>query len=152
MHINEIIKTLNWFYTLEKNQVDLYTAQSQKVKDLYIKKTLKRVSLIEQKHVENIADIIKTLGGNPTIIGDIIGPLMGKIAGKLTEKIKTRNFLKINIALEEKAMDNYKKFISKVEPKNTLSELLWANLIDEDLHTAWFSNKVTELKISNQKN
>ena len=142
----QIIKKLNWFYTLEKNQVDLYTAQSQNIDDIYIKKTLKRVALIEQKHVENIADQIKSLGGQPTVIGDIIGPLMGKIAGKITGKTKTTTLLKVDATLEKKAMHDYKLFISSIKGKNTLSELLWANLIDEDLHTAWFANKITELE------
>ncbi len=142
--LKKIIRKLNWFYTLEKNQVDLYTARSENVRDIYLKKTLKRVSLIEQKHVGNIADQIKSYGEQPTMIGDVIGPLLGKIAGKITGKITTEQFLKINIALEKRAMQDYKKFICQVKDPGLL-ELLWAHLIDEDLHTAWFTNKSADL-------
>ena len=145
MKVNSIIRKLNWFYTLEKNQVDLYTSQSQHVENIYIKKTLKRVSLIEQKHVENIADMLNTLGTRPSLIGDVLGPRLGKISGKVTGKLKTSTFLKINVALEKKAMADYKKFISQIKGKGTLKELLWAHLIDEDLHAAWFTNKSNSL-------
>ena len=145
MKLKKIIRKLNWFYTLEKNQVDLYTGQSENVEDIYTKKTLKRVSLIEQKHVENIADQLKSYGAQPTVIGDVLGPLMGKIAGKITGKTNISTFLKFNIALEKKAMQDYKKFISKIN-NASLSELLWAHLIDEDLHAAWFTSKSSDLK------
>ena len=108
MKKSQLIRKLNWFYTLEKNQVDLYTAQSQHVEDIYIKKTLKRVALIEQKHVENIADQIKKMKQKPTFLGDTLGSLMGKIAGQITGKAGTINFLKVDTALEKRAMADYK--------------------------------------------
>jgi len=142
----EIIKRLNWFYSLEHNQVDLYTTQSKNTDNLYIKKTFARISLIEQKHVNMIADKIKELGGTPTLLGNVIGSLSGRITGKLTGKTDMTNLLKLNIKLEEKAMQDYKQFISSVEKNEDLSELLWSNLIDEDLHKAWFYSKIDDLK------
>lgn len=42
-------------------------------------------------------------------------------------------------------MADYKDFTMQVGNKE-IFELLWSNLIDEDLHTSWFENKVKELE------
>ncbi len=146
MKKSKLIRRLNWFYSIEKSQVDLYTAQSRKIDDIYLKKTMARVAVIEQQHVDNIASKIKKLGGKPTFIGDKVAPIAGKIAGKITGKTGVINILKTDIALEEKAMRDYKDFILESGLDENLFELLWSNLIDEDLHTSWFASKVAELK------
>ena len=146
MEQKKVIAKLNWFYSLELNQVDLYIAESKKTDDIYIKNTLKRVSVIEQQHVDNIASKIKKLGEKPTFLGDVIAPITGKIGGNIIGLTGVINMLKINIKLEEKAMLDYKDFILKSGKDKDLFELLWSNLIDEDLHSAWFTNKIQELE------
>ncbi|MCW3490703.1 ferritin-like domain-containing protein, partial [Dethiobacter alkaliphilus] len=69
MDSKELIHKLNWFYSLELNQVDLYMAQSNQIDDIYIRKALERASYVEQQHVDNIAEIIKELGSKPTVLG-----------------------------------------------------------------------------------
>lgn len=141
-----IIGKLNWFYSLEMNQVDLYTAQSKSVDDVYLKRTLERVAVIEEGHVINISDMIKQYGGKPTVIGEIAGPITGKIAGGITGIAGVVNLLKADIALEKKAMSDYKEFLLQAGNHPELVDLLWSNLIDEDLHTAWFSNKIKDIE------
>lgn len=141
-----IIRKLNWFYSLELNQVDLYIAQSKSVKDIYIKRALERVAVIEEGHVVNISDMIKQYGGKPTVIGEIAAPVTGKITGGITGLAGVINLLKADIALEKKAMSDYKDFIMKAGNHHELVDLLWSNLIDEDLHTAWFSNKIKDIE------
>lgn len=58
-----LIARLNWFYSLELNQVDLYLAQSKAFKGSYESIVFERTAHIEQDHVENIGDLIKQLGG-----------------------------------------------------------------------------------------
>ncbi|NLZ93785.1 MAG: ferritin-like domain-containing protein [Firmicutes bacterium] len=146
MERKDIINKLNWFYFLENNQVQLYTAQSEQVDDIYIKKALQRVAEVEQGHVENIARKIRDLGGTPSMLGEKIAPLTGITAGHLTGKAGLIALLEANIKLEEKAMKDYKDFLLRVGQDEELFNILWDNLIDEDLHTAWFANKVAELK------
>ncbi|MBM7624068.1 demethoxyubiquinone hydroxylase family protein [Sporohalobacter salinus] len=146
MKQEDIIKKLNWFYSLEHNQVDLYTTQSKNTTDPYIKKTFARISTIEQQHVNVIADKIKELGGRPTLLGNVMGSLSGRILGKLTGKIDIVSLLKLNIKLEEKAMKDYKNFIARVKDDSDLYELLWSNSIDEDLHAGWFVKKIKEIE------
>lgn len=143
---HNIIRTLNWFYSLELNQVDLYTAQSKHFEDQYIARTLARVAVIEQQHVDNIADLIKNFGKTPTRIGDTIAPITGKVAGKAVSAAGLAATLRINIKLEQKAMEDYANFISRVNDQD-LIDLLWSNYIDEDLHTSWFAAKLKEIEL-----
>lgn len=149
METGNLLARLNWFYSLELNQVDLYTAQSQKEEDVYVAHALGRIAGIEQQHVENIKGQIRDLGGKPTLLGDLLGPLLGKVAGLGTSLLGTRVVLQANIALEERAMREYKDLLLKVGPRPDLLQVLWDNLIDEDLHTAWMANKLRELQPDN---
>jgi len=142
---------LNWFYGLELEQVDLYIAQSRQVEDIYLKKALQRIAAIEQQHVNNIAAELKKLGVNPSPLGDIIAPIIGKAAGFVAGYAGSAAILKMDIALEEKAMRDYKDLILKSGHNEHLFELLWGNLLDEDFHTAWFANKLKEYENSEMK-
>ena len=147
MNQKELIARLNWFYSLEINQVDLYTAQANAVEDdIYLAKTLARVAVIEQQHVDNMAKAIKKMGAEPTKLGDVISPLVGKATGLVTGLVGPKLMLKADITLEEKAMQDYKDLIINIGNNEHLFNVLWDNLIDEDLHTAWFANKLKELE------
>lgn len=145
MEREALINKLNWFYSLELQQVDLYTAQARAAEDIYLARTLARIAAIEQQHVDNIAAEIRRLGGKPTRLGDVIAPLLGKAVGTITGAAGTEAVLKTDITLEEKAMKDYKDLILRAGGDPGLFAVLWDNLIDEDLHTAWFANKLREL-------
>jgi len=144
LNTQQLIKKLNWFYSLELNQVELYQTQSKTVNDIYLKNLLERVSKIEQGHVDNISDYIFKLGGKPTLLGEVAAPVTGVIAGRVSGWAGIINMLKSDIILEQKAIADYQDLVLKVSDKD-LFNLLWSNLIDEDLHTAWFARKVEEL-------
>ncbi|MEW6662058.1 MAG: demethoxyubiquinone hydroxylase family protein [Bacillota bacterium] len=146
MDQKKLFSTLNWFYSLELNQVDLYIAQSKQQGDIYIARALERFAMIEQQHVDNIAERIKELGFQPTSMGDVIAPIVGKMAGSAVALAGTQAMLRANIALEKKAMEDYKNLLHKVDPNQKLFNTLWHHLIDEDLHTAWMTNKLEELE------
>ncbi|MBE3572192.1 MAG: ferritin-like domain-containing protein [Moorella humiferrea] len=144
MEEKELIRSLNWFYTLEIEQVELYQTQARAATDIYLQQVLRRVAAIEGEHVINLEAEIRRRGANPTRTGAVIAPLLGVAAGTILNWTDTRTVLWANITLEEKAMADYKRLILKVAEK-PLFDLLWSHLIDEDLHTAWFSNKLKEL-------
>lgn len=146
MEKEALIKKLQWFYFLELNQVNLYLAQSRQVDDFYLKQTLLRIAEVEQGHVENIKAKLAYLGASPAFVGEKVAPLTGMMGGLVTGMAGTIAILKANIDLEEKAMKDYKDFILRVGKDDELFEMLWDHLIDEDLHTAWFTNKVKEFE------
>lgn len=146
MDTRALIAQLNWFYSLEAQQVRLYTEQSKAAPDMYSRKGLERVAAIEQGHVDNIGATITRLGGNPTLMGEVLASAMGTVVGKASGAAGLIDVLKLDISLEEKAMRDYKRLILKVGRDQDLFEILWSNLIDEDIHTAWFANKLAELE------
>lgn len=145
MHRDDLIAKLNWFYSLELQQVDLYTAQSKAAEDIYLAKALARIAAMEQQHVDSVAAEIERLGAVPTKLGDVIAPILGKAIGAFTGALGPEVLLTVNITLEEKAMKDYKDLLLRAGDDPRLFSVLWDNLIDEDLHTAWFANKLKEL-------
>jgi bacterioferritin len=141
---------LNWVYTLELNQVDLYKSQSQAFCDEYAGLVFDRISWMEQGHVENIGLKIKELGAKPTTIGDVISPLVGHIAGKILGSRDLEEVLKVNTLIEQKAMKDYRDLIESLKKSyygsTDLIQLLQHNFIDENLHTEWFKTKLSELQ------
>jgi len=141
-----LITRLNWFYSLEAQQVRLYTEQSKAAPDMYTCKVLERVAAIEQGHVDNISAAITRLGGAPILMGEVLASALGVVMGKASGAAGLIELLKLDISLEEKAMRDYKDLILKVGHDHDLFETLWSNLVDEDIHTAWFANKLKELE------
>ncbi|OLN31828.1 demethoxyubiquinone hydroxylase family protein [Desulfosporosinus metallidurans] len=150
MDKEKLITRLNWFYSLELNQVDFYTSQSSSFNKRYSGLVFERVSYIEQQHVDNIAHMIKELGANPSPLGDVLSPLIGSIAGKIISLTGLEDVLKINIMIENKAMKDYKELINTLKQKehghSELIKQLEYNFIDENLHTEWFKNKLSQLQ------
>ena len=146
----QLIARLNWFYSLELNQVDLYKSQSKAFAKEYAGLVFKRLSLIEQGHVDNIEAKIRELGAEPTIIGDVLAPLIGRLAGKITGIRNLEEVLKVNTLIEQKAMKDYKGLINSLHGSlygsKDLISLLQQNFIDENLHTEWFKTKLSELQ------
>lgn len=150
MDKDTLISKLNWFYSLELNQVDLYKAQSKAFIGSYSGLVFERCSGIEQNHVDNLGDKIVALGGEPTTLGDIISPLLGKVAGELIAMTGLEDTLAINIMLEQKAMTDYKALIEKLQQDQygdeELTKILQHNFIDENLHTEWFRTQIIAMK------
>ena len=145
-----LIGKLNWFYSLELNQVDYYNAQSKSFKGRYSSLVLERCAEIEQGHVDNISQKIKGLGSKPTKLGDVISPIIGRTAGELISLTGLEDTLTVNILLEQKAMKDYNDLIAKLHQDQfgdqELIKLLQNNFIDEQLHTEWFRTKIIALK------
>jgi bacterioferritin len=150
MDKDQLISRLNWFYSLELNQVDLYKSQSKSFADEYAGLVFRELSAIEQGHVENIGASIRKLGAEPTTIGDVISPVIGHIAGKIIGSRDLSEVLKVNTLIEQKAMKDYKKLIEDLTGSffgnQALIEILQNNFIDENLHTEWFKTKLSELQ------
>lgn len=143
MDREELMRRLNWFYSLELNQVELYKAQAKQFKDHYAGQVFERVATIEQSHVDNVANRIKSIGGNPTLLGEVVSPVIGMSLGNLMSLTGLERALQLNIELERKAMGDYKKLVEELvaggeDYEGELCTQLKTNYIDEHLHTALF--------------
>jgi len=140
---------LNWFYTMELTQLDLYLNQAKRSKDDYIARVLVKTAEIELKHALGFKKFILKLGGEPTRLGELFSFLSGYIPGRLTNYFGTVNLFTYNYTLESIAIRDYRHLISKLKPVNEtrkrLLDFLVDNLIEEDFHRSWFLSK-KELK------
>ncbi|MDP4126231.1 MAG: ferritin-like domain-containing protein [Bacillota bacterium] len=150
MDVDKLISKLNWFYSLELNQVDFYNAQSKAFKGRYSSVVFERLTYIEQNHADRLGEKIKELGGKPTALGDIISPIIGKIAGELLSMTGLEDTLAVNIIIEQKAMKDYNDLIDRLHQDKysdqELTKLLQSNFVDEHFHTEWFRTKIIAMK------
>ena len=150
MDKDTLISKLNWFYTLELNQVDLYKAQSKAFKGSYSGLVFERCSGIEQNHADKLREKIVALGGKPTALGDVISPIVGKVVGELIAMTGLEDTLAINIMLEQKAMTDYNDLMEKLQQDQfgdiMLTTILQHNFVDENLHTEWFRTQIIAMK------
>ncbi len=142
MEREALLRKLNWFYSLEVNQVRMYSTQSKDADDPNLARALKRFAEIEQGHVENIRELIEGLGETSTMIGEAVGKITGSIAGGLSDFSTTEKMLEFNMTLEKKAIADYIKLAEEVdEPK--IREVLYSNMFDEELHTFWMQDYIS---------
>ncbi|NLM38205.1 MAG: ferritin-like domain-containing protein [Firmicutes bacterium] len=149
MEREDLLLKLNWFYCLEVGQVELYQAQSKKFKGSYESIVFERTALIEQEHVDLLAALIRELGGEPYLIGDVISPLFGGLLGKTLAFTGLQKTLQGNIRIENKAMADYVALHKEVgdEFGPQLQTVLEHNLVDEDVHTAWFARRLEDYEL-----
>src|SRR5690606_11842826 len=114
MEREDLLRKLNWFYTLEVSQVGLYVAQSKKFKGSYESIVFERTALVEEEHVDRLAAVIRELGGEPHKIGDVISPLFGGLLGKTLAFTGLKKTLQGNIKIEKKAMTDYVSLLEQV--------------------------------------
>ena len=138
---------------MEVSQVELYQSQSKKFKGTYESIVFERTSLVEQEHVEKIDAFIRKLGREPYQIGDVISPLFGGLLGKLLAFSGLENTLQANIIIENKAMADYVDLLQRVDGDFgvELQTILQHNLVDEDVHTAWFAERLADYALLDLK-
>ncbi|MBS4024511.1 MAG: DUF892 family protein [Clostridia bacterium] len=153
MNNEQLLKALNFFLVLETQQVELYDSQSKSTEDFNLAKVLNRFKEIEQDHVNNITKLIKKFGGNPSPSYKMAGIIFGegaKIAGSaFASYTKVENMLRINVMAEKIAIRDYKRLINKVQDPH-VQDILWRNMIDEELHMKWMDARVNEMVMKRQ--
>lgn len=146
MEKEELLQKLNWFYTLEVNQVRMYSTQSDQADDPHLARALKKFAEIEQGHVENIREVIEKLGQTASIIGETTGKITGSITGHLPDFANWDKTLEFNVSLEKKAISDYKSLAAKVDDKG-IRDVLLNNMLDEELHTFWMEDYIIHPQI-----
>ncbi|MFW6287587.1 MAG: demethoxyubiquinone hydroxylase family protein [bacterium] len=150
MKDNTLIKWLNWFYTLEIGQVDLYLTQAKKSEDDYIAHVLLKVAETEARHAELFSDILNRMGTKPYKIDSLISYITGHIPGLITPLTGTANLFLYNYTLETIAIREYKNLIRSIDVKSDLHQdlvnILMSNLIEEDFHRIWFKDRRESMK------
>jgi bacterioferritin len=139
MRINTLRGMLTWFYMLEMNQVALYKAQAFLAEHDLDKRMFTKAAEIEATHVENMLAALRKRGWEVSKYTRVAA-LTGLCGGTLTG-ISLAVALRANIALENRAMADYKWLIQRSDDPE-LCETLWSNCLDESLHTEWFKARL----------
>lgn len=136
MDKEHLVSKLNWFYSLEMNQIEMYKTQSREAGDMHLARALNKFARIEQDHVDKIRCLIEDMGEVPPLDWAAPGELAGHVAGMVTGLTDREKTLRFNIALERKAADDYWALIREVQDPE-MKEVLWDNLINKEFHKSW---------------
>lgn len=139
---NKLILRLKEFYTLETFQVAFYEAQASSALDEYYGKAFAKMVQIEQGHADFFANKIEQAN---EIVPSLVGALSqfaGNLVGETAESTGQHNTCKLGVALENKAMEAYRTFITESKDKHyeILRDTLMEYLLDEEFHTLWLKD------------
>ena len=143
---NKLIFRLKEFYTLETFQVAFYEAQVASATDEYYGKAFQKMVQIEQGHADFFANKIDQAKEIvPTFVGSIL-QLAGNFVGEAAEFTGQHNTCKLGVALENKAIEAYRTFITESKNSNysILQDTLMEYLLDEEFHTLWLRDYMTK--------
>ncbi len=135
----KLIFRLKEFYTLETFQVAFYTAQVASATDEYYGRAFQKMVQIEQGHADFFANKIEQAKEIvPTFVGSLL-QLAGNLVGETAESTGQHNTCKLGVALENKAMEAYRTFITESKTNNysILEDTLMEYLLDEEFHSLW---------------
>lgn len=96
-----------------------------------VKDAIKKISIVEMRHAEAIAERLVYLGGRPTT-----KPTEIKVGESLTE------MLRINVGLEDGAIELYRRIIAKAEAEGdtVTADMFHQILADEEDHHNIFTS------------
>lgn len=141
----KFIFRLKEFYILETFQVAYYQAQLSSSTDEYYGKAFAKMVQIESGHADFFAQKLEQAKIEvPTLTGSIF-ELAGSILGESVESTGPYNTCKIGVALENKAMETYRAFISEATEYPIVRNTLMEYLLDEEFHALWLKNYMNNL-------
>lgn len=139
---DKLVFRLKEFYILEKFQVSFYESQvSTSINEYYTKAFAKMVA-IESGHADFFAQVLDKAGIElPAIVGSVFEKA-GGILGDMVSLAGASNTCKLGVALETKAIETYRTFITESKEKHysELRNTLMDYLLDEEFHTLWLKD------------
>lgn len=139
-----VVRALNEFLALEKQQVAMYGAQAARVHDGALQTGLIRLKEVEQGHIDNLTALLAEYGGKPGLM-PALAPAVGRLLARATRASGLTNLLKIDAAIERKATNDYQLFLDRISDAR-LRYVMRSNQIDEEQHIYWLKNAVHALQ------
>lgn len=139
-----VLRALNEFLALERQQVAMYGAQAARLHSGAISSGLMRLREVEEGHVANLTALIEQYGSR---VGTLpaLAPPVGALLARATRAAGVVNLLKIDAAIERKATNDYQMLLDRVSDP-ALRRILRSNQIDEEQHIYWLENAVHALQ------
>ncbi|MCO1601915.1 demethoxyubiquinone hydroxylase family protein [Desulfosporosinus nitroreducens] len=139
---DKFISRLKEFYKLEKFQVAFYESQISTSTNEYYIKAFEKMIEIEKGHADFFAQVLDKANIEvPTITGSVF-KLAGGFIGDMVGLTGASNTCKLGVALENKAIEAYRTFITESKDKHysELRNTLMDYLLDEEFHTLWLKD------------
>lgn len=138
-----VLRALNEFLALERQQVAMYGAQAARLRSGEISSGLTRLREVEEGHVANLTALIEQYGGTVGAL-PALAPAAGRLLAQATRAAGLLNLLKIDAAIERKATNDYQMLLDRVSDP-ALRRVLRSNQVDEEQHIYWLENAVRAL-------
>lgn len=151
MDDKKLVEELNKILTLEHGHLGMYK-NFTKYEDKEIRRTFRRFMEIEEEHIGKINNVIRNLGGKPSLTvdgGNIIGSLFGIALNTVAE---TSELLKVYGFIEKKSHQGYAKFVSQLEQDTQernqfIAEIAASNMLEAHLMQLWLDNKLQTMEV-----
>lgn len=151
MDDKKLVKELNKILTLEHGHLGMYK-NFMKYEDKEIRRTFRRFMEVEEEHIGKINNIIRNLGGKPSLTvdgGDIIGKMFGFTLNTVAD---TKELLKVYSFIEKKSHEGYAEFVTQLEQDTQernqfIAEIAAANMLEAQLMQLWLDNKMQTMQI-----
>ncbi len=143
MKKGKIARWLRHFHALEINQVAIYRLQGLLARTKADREMLKHMADNEAGHVRNLGWELQLRKLAPSPLLTQVAPLVGCIIGALGGLLPRAGF-RSDVIFENMAMHYYQRFIDLSRGEKQLRQVLWANYMDESLHTEWFKARLDQ--------
>jgi len=131
--MNKEMCSLNFMYGMERFATAIYQIQKGSFKNQTVAEKLVYAVENEQQHALNLRELIIELKRNPTRLAFLF-QIAGRVMGYLSRCLGKRIALKIDVAIEKRAVKDYGYFLKTLE-LNEKTRLLIKNIItDEEIH------------------
>lgn len=125
----------------------LYQSFSLKEKNPKYSGILEKISIVEMKHLELLAQAIQLLGLAPAYVAIKDNKLIPWNSSYVNYELNVEELLKFNIESEKKAIRQYEKLIDQLR-NVSIQNLIKRIIQDEEIHITIFSSMLKEIEAS----
>ena len=143
--MNKAICSLNFMYSMERFATAIYRVQKSSFKNQAILEKLTYAVDNEQQHALKLRSRITELGVTPSNLSFLF-QIAGSLLGGLSRCFSKTLALKIDTAIEKRAVKDYGYFLRSLKLDDTTKQLLKNIIADEELHIRNWQDSIKLLK------
>lgn len=145
MNRQQIIAALNDNLSAELSAVEMYSAHARAIPDPSIAGGVRAIMQVEQRHARDLAERIRALGGTPAEPGGA-QTVAGRAAGATTAQAATAEMLRLELAEEQQAINDYAAEVAEIMDDEQTLDMLQEHLSDEIEHSRWMKAQLAVLE------
>jgi len=143
--MNNTIYSLNFMYSMERFAAAIYRVQTGGFKNKAIFEKLTHAVDNEQQHASKLRNRITELGNTPSRLA-LLFQIAGSLLGGLSKCFGKTLALKIDTAIEKKAVKDYGYFFRTLNLDETTKQLIKTIISDEEEHIRNWQDSIELLK------